>query len=153
MDWINGLFAIPSALQAVVVLSLVCTVGLGLGKIRVAGISLGIAFVFFFGIAAGSFGLQVDEQMLNYCETFGLVIFVYTLGLSVGPTFFGSFRHEGTLFNLWSLGVIFLGNHYVCRALICNECTDVKHGWYPLWCYNEYASTWCCTASIATCGA
>ena len=109
MNWIDGLFSIPSALQAVVVLSLVCTVGLGLGKIRIAGISLGIAFVFFFGIAAGSFGLQVDEQMLNYCETFGLVIFVYTLGLSVGPTFFGSFRHEGTLFNLWSLGVIFLG--------------------------------------------
>lgn len=109
MNWINGLFSIPSALQAVVVLSLVCAVGLGLGKIRVAGISLGIAFVFFFGIAAGSFGLKVDEQMLNYCETFGLVIFVYTLGLSVGPNFFGSFRHEGTLFNLWSLGVILLG--------------------------------------------
>ena len=109
MNWIDGLFNIPSALQAVVVLSLVCTVGLGLGKIKIAGISLGIAFVFFFGIAAGSFGLQVDEQMLNYCETFGLVIFVYTLGLSVGPTFFGSFRHEGTLFNLWGLGVIFLG--------------------------------------------
>ena len=109
MNWIDGLFSIPSALQAVVVLSLVCTVGLGLGKIRIAGISLGIAFVFFFGIAAGSLGLQIDEQMLNYCETFGLVIFVYTLGLSVGPTFFGSFRHEGTLFNLWSLGVIFLG--------------------------------------------
>lgn len=109
MDWINGLFAIPSALQAVVVLSLVCTVGLGLGKIRIAGISLGIAFVFFFGIAVGSFGLLVDEQMLNYCETFGLVIFVYTLGLSVGPNFFGSFRHEGTLFNLWGLGVILLG--------------------------------------------
>ena len=109
MNWIDGLFNIPSALQAVVVLSLVCTVGLGLGKIRVAGISLGIAFVFFFGIAAGSFGLRVDEQMLNYCETFGLVIFVYTLGLSVGPTFFGSFRHEGTLFNVWGLGVILLG--------------------------------------------
>ena len=109
MDWINGLFAIPSALQAVVVLSLVCTVGLGLGKIRIAGISLGIAFVFFFGIAVGSFGLLVDEQMLNYCETFGLVIFDYTLGLSVGPNFFGSFRHEGTLFNLWGLGVILLG--------------------------------------------
>ena len=109
MNWIDGLFNIPSALQAVVVLSLVCTVGLGLGKIRVAGISLGIAFVFFFGIAAGSFGLRVDGQMLNYCETFGLVIFVYTLGLSVGPTFFGSFRHEGTLFNIWGLGVILLG--------------------------------------------
>lgn len=109
MDWINGLFSIPSALQAVVVLSFVCAAGLGLGKIRIAGISLGIAFVFFFGIAAGSLGLHVDEQMLNYCETFGLVIFVYTLGLSVGPNFFGSFRHEGTSFNLWSLGVILLG--------------------------------------------
>ena len=109
MNWINGLFSIPSALQAVVVLSLICAAGLGLGKIRVAGISLGIAFVFFFGIAVGSFGLTVDGRMLDYCETFGLVIFVYTLGLSVGPTFFGSFRHEGTSFNLWSLGVILLG--------------------------------------------
>ena len=109
MNWIDGLFNIPSALQAVVVLSLVCTVGLGLGKIKIAGISLGIAFVFFFGIAVGSLGLKVDDQMLNYCETFGLVIFVYTLGLHVGPNFFGSFRHEGTSFNIWSLAVIILG--------------------------------------------
>lgn len=109
MSWISGLFTVPSALQAVVVISLICAIGLGLGKIKLGGISLGIAFVFFFGIAAGSFGLSVDEQMLNYCETFGLVIFVYTLGLYVGPTFFGAFRHEGTSFNLWSLGVIFLG--------------------------------------------
>ena len=109
MDWINGLFSIPSALQGVVVISLICAVGLGLGKIKFAGISLGVAFVFFFGIAAGSFGLKVNDQMLNYCETFGLVIFVYTLGLHVGPNFFGSFRHEGTSFNIWSLAVIILG--------------------------------------------
>lgn len=109
MDWINGLFSIPSALQGVVVISLICAVGLGLGKIKFAGISLGVAFVFFFGIAAGSLGLKVDDQMLNYCETFGLVIFVYTLGLHVGPNFFGSFRHEGTSFNIWSLAVIILG--------------------------------------------
>ena len=109
MDWINGLFSIPSALQGVVVISLICAVGLGLGKIKFAGISLGVAFVFFVGIAAGSLGLKVDDQMLNYCETFGLVIFVYTLGLHVGPNFFGSFRHEGTLFNIWSLAVIILG--------------------------------------------
>lgn len=109
MDWINGLFSIPSALQGVVVISLICAVGLGLGKIKFAGISLGVAFVFFFGIAAGSLGLKVDDQMLNYCETFGLVIFVYTLGLHVGPNFFGSFRHEGTSFNTWSLAVIILG--------------------------------------------
>lgn len=109
MDWINGLFSIPSALQGVVVISLICAVGLGLGKIKFAGISLGVAFVFFFGIAVGSLGLKVDDQMLNYCETFGLVIFVYTLGLHVGPNFFGSFRHEGTSFNIWSLVVIILG--------------------------------------------
>ena len=109
MDWINGLFTIPSALQGVVVISLICAVGLGLGKIKFAGISLGVAFVFFVGIAAGSLGLKVDDQMLNYCETFGLVIFVYTLGLHVGPNFFGSFRHEGTSFNIWSLAVIILG--------------------------------------------
>ncbi len=109
MDWINGLFSIPSALQGVVVISLICAVGLGLGKIKFAGISLGVAFVFFVGIAAGSLGLKVDGPMLNYCETFGLVIFVYTLGLHVGPNFFGSFRHEGTSFNIWSLAVIILG--------------------------------------------
>lgn len=109
MDWINGLFSIPSALQGVVAISLICAVGLGLGKIKFAGISLGVAFVFFFGIAVGSLGLKVDDQMLNYCETFGLVIFVYTLGLHVGPNFFGSFRHEGTSFNIWSLAVIILG--------------------------------------------
>lgn len=109
MDWINGLFSIPSALQGVVVISLICAVGLGLGKIKFAGISLGVAFVFFVGIAAGSLGLKVDDPMLNYCETFGLVIFVYTLGLHVGPNFFGSFRHEGTSFNIWSLAVIILG--------------------------------------------
>lgn len=109
MDWINGLFSIPSALQGVVVISLICAVGLGLGKIKFAGISLGVAFVFFFGIAVGSLGLKVGDQMLNYCETFGLVIFVYTLGLHVGPNFFGSFRHEGTSFNIWSLAVIILG--------------------------------------------
>ena len=109
MDWINGLFSIPSALQGVVVISLICAVGLGLGKIKFAGISLGVAFVFFFGIAVGSLGLKVDDQMLNYCETFGLVILVYTLGLHVGPNFFGPFRHEGTSFNIWSLAVIILG--------------------------------------------
>ncbi len=109
MDWLNGLFDIHSALQAVMVISLICAVGLALGKIRVWGISLGIAFVFFVGILAGSIGLSVDAKMLSYCESFGLVVFVYTLGLYVGPNFFGSLRHEGMLFNAWSFAVILLG--------------------------------------------
>lgn len=109
MDWINGLFTVHSALQGVVVISLICTLGLALGKLKFAGVSLGIAFVFFIGIAVGNFGLNIDEQMLQFCETFGLVLFVYTLGLHVGPNFFGSLKHEGTQLNLWSLAVIIAG--------------------------------------------
>lgn len=109
MDWINGLINIHSALQGVIIVSLVCAAGLALGKIRFAGVSLGVAFVFFVGIAVGNFGLNIDAQMLNYCETFGLVLFVYTLGLHVGPNFFSSLLHEGKAQNMWSLAIILLG--------------------------------------------
>lgn len=109
MDWINGLFNIHSALQGVIIVSLVCAAGLALGKIKFGGVSLGVAFVFFIGIAVGNFGFNMDAQMLNYCETFGLVLFVYTLGLHVGPNFFSSLLHEGKALNMWSLAVILLG--------------------------------------------
>lgn len=109
MEWINGLFTTPSALQTVVVLSLICSVGLALGKVRIGGISLGVAFVFFIGILAGHLGLRVDAQMLDYAQTFGLVVFVYMLGLHVGPNFFGSLRHEGMELNLWSFAIIAIG--------------------------------------------
>ena len=74
-----------------------------------AAVSLGVAFVFFIGILAGHWGLQIDASCLAYAETFGLVLFVYMLGLSVGPNFFGSLKHEGMSFNLWSMAVIVLG--------------------------------------------
>jgi AspT/YidE/YbjL antiporter-like protein len=109
MEWINGLFTTPSALQTVVVLSLICSAGLALGKVRIGGISLGVAFVFFIGILAGHLGLRVDAQMLDYAQTFGLVVFVYMLGLHVGPNFFGLLRHEGMELNLWSFAIIGLG--------------------------------------------
>ena len=109
MDWINGLFNIHSALQGVIIVSLVCAAGLALGKVKFGGVSLGVAFVFFIGIAVGNFGFNMDAQMLNYCETFGLVLFVYTLGLHVGPNFFSSLLHEGKASNMWSLAVILLG--------------------------------------------
>lgn len=74
MDWLYSLFVEHSALQAVVVLSLISAIGLGLGKIHVCGISQGVTFVFFAGIVAGHFGLSIDPQMLNYAESFGLII-------------------------------------------------------------------------------
>lgn len=109
MEWINGLFTTHSALQTIVILSLIIAAGLALGKIHIKGISLGVAFVFFVGIVAGHFQLSADKSMLDFAETFGLTVFVYTLGLYVGPNFFGLMRHEGIAANLWSLGVIALG--------------------------------------------
>lgn len=108
-DWINSLFTIHSSIQAVVILSLVISVGLALGNFKIRGISLGIAFVFFVGILAGNIGLCVDTTVVEYAETFGLSLFVYTLGLHVGPNFFGSLKHEGVAFNLWGIALVVVG--------------------------------------------
>lgn len=109
MNWLYSLFVEHSALQAVVVLSLISAVGLGLGKVRFWGVSLGVTFVFFAGILAGHLGLSIDPQMLNYAESFGLVIFVYALGLQVGPGFFSSFREGGLRLNVLGTGVVLIG--------------------------------------------
>ena len=109
MEWLYNLFVEHSALQAVIVLSLISAIGLGLGKIRVLGISLGVTFVFFMGILAGHLGVSIDAQMLNYAESFGLVIFVYALGLQVGPGFFSSFRQGGVQLNMLALAVVLVG--------------------------------------------
>ena len=109
MEWIESLFTIHSAIQTIVVLSLIVSTGLALGKLHIKGISLGVAFVFFIGIVAGSLHFSADEQMLNFAETLGLSLFVYALGLHVGPNFVGMMRNEGVSLNMWSLGVIGLG--------------------------------------------
>ncbi len=105
----ESLFTIHSALQAVVVISLVCAVGLIFGKVRLWGVSLGVTFVFFAGIVAGHFGVTIDPQMLLFAENFGLVVFVYSLGLQVGPGFMSAFRSGGVKLNMLSLAVIVLG--------------------------------------------
>ena len=109
MDWLYNLFVEHSPLQAVIVLSLISAIGLGLGKVRFGGISLGVTFVFFVGILAGHLGLSIDPQMLNYAESFGLVLFVYALGLQVGPGFFSSFRQGGIQLNMLAIGVVLVG--------------------------------------------
>lgn len=96
-------------MQAVVVLSLISAIGLGLGKVKICGVSLGVTFVFFAGIISGHFGLSIDPQMLNYAESFGLILFVYALGLQVGPGFFSSFRKGGVQLNMLALGVVLVG--------------------------------------------
>ena len=109
MNWIESLFFDHTPLQAVVVLSIITAAGLGLGKLRIGGISLGVTFVFFMGILAGHLGISIDPMMLTYAESFGLVLFVYELGLKVGPGFFSSFRSGGVGLNMLGLWVILLG--------------------------------------------
>ncbi|MFV0546854.1 MAG: putative transporter [Bacteroides sp.] len=123
MEWLYHLFIEHSALQAVVVLSLICAIGLGLGKIRFFGITLGVTFVFFMGILAGHLGFSVDPQMLNYAESFGLVVFVYSLGLQVGPGFFSSFRKGGVKLNMLAIALVLLGT---VMAVIGSYLTEVS---------------------------
>ena len=121
--WFVDLLTRPSAIQAVIVLSAVCALGLSLAKFRFRGISLGITFVFFAGILAGALGLKLDPQMLSYAESFGLILFVYALGLHVGPGFVTTFRHGGTVLNILSIGVVLIGT--VLAVLIA------LMGWLP----------------------
>ena len=109
MEWLNSIFIEHTPLQAVVILSIIIATGLGLGKLRFFGISLGVTFVFFAGIFAGHLGLSIDPKMLTYAESLGLVLFVYELGLQVGPGFFSSFRRGGIQLNSLALGVVMLG--------------------------------------------
>ncbi len=109
MNWLQSLFSTHSATGSVIIISLIIAVGMGLGKMKVRGVSLGVAFVFFIGILAGHIGLSVDPTVLDYAETFGLSMFVYCLGLHVGPNIFGSLRHEGMALNLWSLCIVVVG--------------------------------------------
>ena len=109
MNWLQEAFLEPTMLQAVIVISLVSAVGLFLGRQKIFGISLGITFVFIAGILAGHFGIVVNKDMLNFAQSFGLILFVYSLGLQVGPGFFSSLKKGGVAMNMMGLGVILLG--------------------------------------------
>lgn len=109
MNWIESLFFEHTPLQAVIVMSIIIAAGLGLGKIKIGGVGLGVTFVFFMGILAGHLGFSIDPAMLSYAQSFGLVLFVYELGLKVGPGFFSSFRSGGIGLNMLGMWVILLG--------------------------------------------
>ena len=123
MEWINSILVEHSALQAVIVLSIICALGLSLGKIKILGVSLGVTFVFFVGILAGHLGLSIDPDMLSYAENFGLILFVYALGLQVGPGFFSSFRKGGITLNMLAMGVILLG---VVSTVVASVVTGIS---------------------------
>lgn len=116
MTWLNELFTSAGgsnhtlgAAHAVLILSLVTATGLGLGTIRVFGISLGVAGVLFAGLIFGHFHLGINAEIMDFAREFGLILFVYTIGIQVGPGFFASLKRQGLPLNLMAAAVVVLG--------------------------------------------
>ncbi len=110
MNWFNELFTQHTFIQAVMIISIICAAGLALGKIKIKGISLGVTFVFFAGIIAGHFGVKIDPNMQELAMNFGLILYIYALGVQVGPGFFSSFKQGGIKLNLLSIGLLLIGS-------------------------------------------
>ena len=109
MTWLIDLFTKPSVGQQVVAIAFTAAIGLMLGKIKVKGISLGGAGALFVGILFGHLGLRVEGNVLHFIQEFGLILFVYTIGMQVGPGFMDSIRRHGLVLNVLSTGVVLLG--------------------------------------------
>jgi len=109
MDWLNDLLWQETVAHTMLIYCVVIAVGVALGKIRIFGISLGITFVLFAGIAVGHFGFAINTEVLEFIKDFGLILFVFSIGLQVGPGFFSSFKKGGLSLNLMALAIILLG--------------------------------------------
>ena len=97
-----------SIAHIVLVYALVISVGLALGRIKVFGVSLGVTFVLFVGLAAGHFGMAIEPHVLTFLRDFGLILFIFFIGLQVGPSFFSSFKSGGIILNGLAAGAIVL---------------------------------------------
>ena len=109
MDWLNSLLFGNGIAHTILIYSFVIFTGLILGKIKFFGISLGSTFVLFMGILVGHFGFQVNHEILDFIKDFGLILFIYSIGLQVGPGFFSSFKKGGITLNLLAASIVLLG--------------------------------------------
>ena len=109
MTWLSDLFTGNGIAHTVLLFAFVIAAGISLGKIKVFGISLGITFVLFVGIFVSHFGFTANREILHFIKEFGLILFVYSIGLQVGPGFFSSFKKGGVTLNMLALGIVLLG--------------------------------------------
>ena len=123
MNWFIDIFTQQTFVQATLVIALICAIGLALGQIKIKGISLGVIFVFFAGILAGHFGLKVNQDMLTMLQNFGLILFIYALGVQVGPGFFSSFKEGGVKLNMLGIFLMVAGT---AMAVILHWTTGVS---------------------------
>lgn len=109
MEWIIKLLFNEGIAQTVIVLSLVISLGILLSRIKIKGVSLGITWIIFSGILLSNFGLKPSGETLHFVKEFGLILFVYSIGLQVGPGFFSSFRKGGVRLNLLAATIVIFG--------------------------------------------
>jgi putative transport protein len=109
LSWLWELLATQSVASAILILSLVAALGLALGSVPLGGISLGIGGVLFAGLAFGYLGFQVDPHILHFVKEFGLILFIFTMGMQVGPGFFSSLRQQGLKLNALGAAIVLLG--------------------------------------------
>lgn len=121
MNWLRELFFGQGVAHSILMMAIVIAVGILLGKIRIKGISLGVTWILFAGIAFAHFGMRVDAEVLHIFKEFGLILFVYSIGLQVGPGFFSSFKKGGIKLNMLAAGIVVLGAgvtvalHYITK--------------------------------------
>ena len=122
MNWINDLLWGEGIGHSILLLSFVIAAGIQLGKIKVFGVSLGITLVLFVGIILGLFGFTINHNVIHFFKEFGLILFVYSVGMQVGPGFFSSFKQGGITLNMLACGIVFLG---VLTAVILHYATGI----------------------------
>lgn len=122
MDWINDLIWGQGVGHSILLLSFVIAVGIQLGKIKIFGVSLGITLVLFVGIVMGHFGITINTHVIHFFKEFGLILFVYSVGMQVGPGFFSSFKEGGVTLNMLATGIVLLG---VIIALVLHFITGI----------------------------
>lgn len=122
MDWINDLIWGQGVGHSILLMSFVIALGIQLGKIKIFGVSLGITFVLFVGIIMGHFGITINASVIHFFQEFGLILFVYSVGMQVGPGFFSSFKQGGVTLNLLACGIILIG---VITTIIIHYATGI----------------------------
>lgn len=122
MSWINDLLWGEGIGHSILLLSFVIAVGIQLGKIKIFGVSLGITLVLFVGIILGHFGFTINHNVIHFFKEFGLILFVYSVGMQVGPGFFSSFKKGGITLNMLACGIVFLG---VLMAILLHFITGI----------------------------
>jgi len=123
MNWLHELFTGESIAGTVVILALVAVTGLALGNLKARGVGLGIAGVLFTGLLFGHFKFDINHEMMEFAREFGLILFVYSIGVQVGPGIVDSLRREGLPMNLMAAGIVVLG---AVTAMVLGKIFDVE---------------------------